>query len=83
MSSPLFSPIRIGALEIAGRFAKSATIETLCDADGFVTDALIAFYEGFAEAGTPLLITGSAYYSHDGRAMSRQMGLDHRMMRAR
>jgi 2,4-dienoyl-CoA reductase-like NADH-dependent reductase (Old Yellow Enzyme family) len=77
MSGSLFDPIRIGSLQLSGRFAKSATIEALCNADGFVTDELIAFYERFAEAGTPLIVTGSAHYSLDGRAMVRQMGLDH------
>ena len=77
MPGSLFDPIRIGGLQLAGRFAKSATIEALCDADGFVTDELIAFYERVAEAGTPLIVTGSAHYSFDGKAMPRQMGLDH------
>jgi len=77
MSGSLFKPIRIGGVQLDGRFAKSATIEALCDTGGFVTDALIAFYERLARAGTPLIVTGSAHYSLDGRAMSRQMGLDH------
>jgi 2,4-dienoyl-CoA reductase-like NADH-dependent reductase (Old Yellow Enzyme family) len=74
--SPLFTPIRIGNLMLSGRFAKSATLETRCTADGFVTDELIEYYDQIARGGTPLLITGNAYFDLYGKAADRQLAID-------
>jgi len=41
MQYPLFTPIRIGGLELPGRLVKSATTEGRYAADGFVTDELV------------------------------------------
>ncbi len=75
-ASLLFEPIRIGTLEIPGRLVKSATTETRCTEDGFVTDELIRYYEQIAAGGTPLLITGNAYYDAYSRAAPRQLAAD-------
>jgi 2,4-dienoyl-CoA reductase-like NADH-dependent reductase (Old Yellow Enzyme family) len=72
----LFSPIRIGKLALAGRFVKSATTETRCTDDGFVTDELIDYYEKIAQGGTPLLITGNAYFDLYSKAAPRQLAAD-------
>lgn len=74
--NPLFTPIRIGKLELAGRFVKSATTETRCTDDGFVTDELIDYYEKIAQGGTPLLITGNAYFDLYSKAAPRQLAAD-------
>jgi 2,4-dienoyl-CoA reductase-like NADH-dependent reductase (Old Yellow Enzyme family) len=74
--SVLFTPIRIGTLTLAGRFAKSAMLETRCTDDGFVTDSLIEFYEQIARGGTPLLITGNAYFDLYAKAANGQLGID-------
>ncbi len=73
----LFSPLRIGTLELPGRLVKSATTETRCTDDGFVTDELIEYYEQIARGGTPLLITGNAYFNLYSKAAPRQIGADH------
>ncbi len=57
--SPLFQPLRIGGVEIAGRVIKTATAETRAAADGTSGADLAAFYEPMAVAGTPLIITGN------------------------
>jgi 2,4-dienoyl-CoA reductase-like NADH-dependent reductase (Old Yellow Enzyme family) len=72
----LFSPIRIGSLEVPGRLVKSATTETRSSEDGFVTDELIEYYEQIARGGTPLLITGNAYFDLYSKAAPRQIGAD-------
>ncbi|UCH87450.1 MAG: NADH:flavin oxidoreductase [Dehalococcoidia bacterium] len=72
----LFTPIRIGGLELVGRFVKSATTETLCTDDGFVTDDLIEYYEKIAQGGTPLLITGNAYFNLYSKGAPRQLAAD-------
>jgi len=75
--NPLFTPIRIGSLELSGRLVKSATTETRCTDDGFVTDDLIEYYEKIAQGGTPLLITGNAYFNLYSKGTPRQLAVDH------
>ena len=75
-SSALFKSIKIGSLDIAGRFAKSATVETLCDKKGFVTPEYIQHYEELAQGGTPLLITGAASYNNFSRGVPFQLAVD-------
>lgn len=72
----LFTPIRIGSLELSGRLVKSATTETRCTDDGFVTDELIDYYDKIAQGGTPLLITGNAYFNLYSKAAPRQLAAD-------
>lgn len=73
----LFSPIRIGSLELPGRLFKTATAETRATADGFVTDELVDFYRLLAMGETPLIITGNIYISRQGKSAPRQVGADH------
>jgi len=75
--SPLFSPIKIGKLAIAGRLIKTATAETRATDDGLVTPELIDFYSPMAKGGTPLIITGNIYVGLDGKSAPRQVGADH------
>ena len=67
----LFAPRRIGAMTIPGRIIKTATTETMGTVDGFVTDELVAFYEPYAEAGTPLIVTGNFYTQRSGKVYHR------------
>lgn len=76
MTDFLFTPLRIGKLEIAGRLVKSATTETRCTPDGFVTDELIEYYEQMAQGDTPLLITGNAFFNLYSKASPRQLAAD-------
>ncbi len=72
----LFSPIRIGSLELPGRLFKTATAETRATADGFVTDEVVDFYVPIAQGGTPLIITGNIYISPQAKSAPRQLGVD-------
>ncbi|HPR08131.1 MAG TPA: hypothetical protein PLI17_15985, partial [Denitromonas sp.] len=72
----LFSPIRIGTLELAGRLFKTATAETRATPDGFVSDAVLDFYRPIARGGTPLIITGNIYISAQGKSAPVQLGAD-------
>jgi 2,4-dienoyl-CoA reductase-like NADH-dependent reductase (Old Yellow Enzyme family) len=74
--SPLFAPLRIGPLEVSGRVFKTATVETRASAEGFVTDALLDFYEPIARGGTPLVITGNFYVSPQGKSTKGMAGVD-------
>jgi 2,4-dienoyl-CoA reductase-like NADH-dependent reductase (Old Yellow Enzyme family) len=74
--SPLFTPLRIGPLEAAGRVFKTATAETRASEDGFVTDELVLVYEQWARGGTPLIVTGNLYVSPQGKSTYRMCGAD-------
>jgi 2,4-dienoyl-CoA reductase-like NADH-dependent reductase (Old Yellow Enzyme family) len=74
--SLLFSPLRIGRLELAGRLFKTATSESRASEDGRVREELIDFYARLARGGVPLIITGNLYVSRSGRATRRMCGVD-------
>ena len=76
-ASLLFSPIRIGAIEVSGRLVKAATVEGCCTDDGFVTDELLEYYEQIAGGGTRLLITGATCFDLYSRMGPRQLNADH------
>ena len=61
--SPLFTPIRIGKLELSGRFIKAATNEGRCNDNGSISDEMIEFHEQIAKAGTPMQVIGASYFS--------------------
>jgi 2,4-dienoyl-CoA reductase-like NADH-dependent reductase (Old Yellow Enzyme family) len=65
--SLLFTPYRLGGLELANRFIHSATTESMSAEDGTVTDRLIARYERIAAGGVGLIIPGAMYVLPAGR----------------
>jgi len=75
-SPSLFDPIRIGALEVAGRLFKTATAETRASEDGYVTDELVEWYEILARGGVPLIITGNFYVAREGKSTYRMCAAD-------
>lgn len=72
----LFEPLNIGDCVVPGRIIKTATAETMATPDGFVTDELVRFYELYAIAGTPLIITGNLYPQVSGKVYTRMPGAD-------
>ncbi len=75
-ASPLFAPMRVGPLEVAGRLFKTATAETRASEAGFVSDELVEVYDQWARGGTPLIITGNLYVSAQGKSTQRMCGAD-------
>ena len=58
MYDKLFSPVRIGRVEIKNRAAMPAMGVNLAAPDGGVNDDIIAFYEARARGGVGLIISG-------------------------
>ncbi|NVM55414.1 MAG: NADH:flavin oxidoreductase [Candidatus Helarchaeota archaeon] len=56
----LFSPRRIGNIQIKNRIVRSGTFEGMASREGYVTDQLIKLYADLAQGGTGLIITGAA-----------------------
>ena len=73
--SILFSPQKIGKLNIPNRFVRSATHAYMADKEGFVTDRQILLLENIAEGETGLIISGHTYVNPTGIAGIFQTGI--------
>ena len=73
--SVLFTPKKIGEMEIKNRFVHSATYECMASDDGQVTDKLIRRYSKIAKGGAGLIIPGYLYITPNGRSMKYQTGI--------
>jgi 2,4-dienoyl-CoA reductase-like NADH-dependent reductase (Old Yellow Enzyme family) len=68
----LFSPKKIGNVQIKNRIVRSATQIAGASDDGHVTDDLIKYYEEVAKGGTGLIITEITSIDEEGKNMSRR-----------
>ena len=71
----LFSPKRIGAVEIPNRVVMPAMTTRLADRDGFVTDATIAYFGARAAGGTGLITVEMASPEKVGRHRFHELGI--------
>jgi len=72
--SILFSPIRIGPMELPNRIVRSATGEKMCRADGSAPPLVAELYGELARGGTGVLVTGHTFVRADGIASEGMMG---------
>jgi len=73
--SILFTPKKLGAIEIRNRFIHSSTYECMATETGHVTDTLIRRYRKIAKGGVGLIIPGYLYITPEGRAVKYQTGI--------
>ncbi len=73
--SILFTPKKIGTVEIPNRFVHSATYEGMAKETGAVSNELIKRYESLAKGGVGLIISGHMYVHSTGRAFPHQTGI--------
>jgi 2,4-dienoyl-CoA reductase-like NADH-dependent reductase (Old Yellow Enzyme family) len=73
--SILFTPKKIGNIELQNRFVNSATYEGMAKQTGEVTEELIKRYEKLAKGGVGLIITGYMSVHPTGRAYPHQTGI--------
>ncbi len=72
----LFSPGRIGSLEIPNRIVRSATAERLAEVEtGRPTPKLRELWEKLARGGTGLIITGHMYVHPSGKCHPEMSGI--------
>ena len=71
----LFSPKRIGAVEIPNRIVMPAMTTRLADPDGTVTEATIAYFGARAEGGVGLVTVEMASPERAGRHRFRELGI--------
>ncbi|HET7724913.1 MAG TPA: FAD-dependent oxidoreductase [Propionibacteriaceae bacterium] len=72
----LFSPLRIGSLDLAHRGIMPAMVTNLCGPDGSVTDPFIAYHVARARGGVALILTEAAYVHRTGKGFPHQLGID-------
>jgi 2,4-dienoyl-CoA reductase-like NADH-dependent reductase (Old Yellow Enzyme family) len=75
MTSILFSPGRIGTLDLPNRLVRSATAEKMADVDGRPTQPIFKLYEELAAGGVGLIITGHMYIHPSGKAHPEMTGV--------
>lgn len=73
--SKLFTPKKIGNVELPNRFVHSATYEGMAKETGEVSDELIKRYEKLAKGGAGLIISGAMCVHSTGRAYRYQIGI--------
>ncbi len=73
--SIVFSPAKIGTVEIKNRLIRSATYENAASTDGEVTDTLERMYRDLAQGGVGLIITGILGVQPEN-LLERQMRID-------
>jgi 2,4-dienoyl-CoA reductase-like NADH-dependent reductase (Old Yellow Enzyme family) len=71
----VFTPVKIGNLEIPNRLVRSATHDSRANKDGYITDSLINIYDHLARGGVGLTITGVAIVRNDGRWLANMLGI--------
>jgi 2,4-dienoyl-CoA reductase-like NADH-dependent reductase (Old Yellow Enzyme family) len=75
MTQELFKQSTIGPIDVRNRFIRSATWENMADSEGYVTEQLSELFNGFAEGGVGLIITGFARVLEDDLIAPHMIGL--------
>ena len=69
----LFSPQKIGNVEVPNRIIRSATYTNMASPDGTQSDLLIDFYSNLAKGGCGLIVTGMAAVDPVGQFAKTQL----------
>jgi 2,4-dienoyl-CoA reductase-like NADH-dependent reductase (Old Yellow Enzyme family) len=70
----LFTPTRLGRLQVRNRIARSATAEGMCAPDGAPDERVAALYRRLADGGVGLIVTGHAFVLPGGRCHAQMAG---------
>src|SRR5262245_8592653 len=73
--NPLLTPARIGPVEIPNRIVMPPMTTRTADAEGFVTDATVAYYMARVAGGTGLITVEMAAPERAGRHRRRELGI--------
>lgn len=75
LMSLLFTPAKIGSLELPNRLIRSATAERMADEDGQPRPQLAEMYRQLAAGGVGLIITGHMYVHSSGKCHPEMTGI--------
>ena len=73
--SILFTPFKLGSLQIENRFVRSATYEAMATKNGEITESLLKIYEKLASGDIGLIISGYMNVHPNGRAYKYQTNI--------
>src|SRR2546428_12620754 len=73
--SSLFTPKRIGSVEIRNRVVMPPMTTRLADVDGYVTEASVAYFRARAAGGVGLVTVEMASPERAGRHRARELGI--------
>ncbi len=73
--SLLFSPAKLGSLELPNRIMRSATAERMADEAGYPRQQYYDLYRELAAGGVGLIITGHMYVHPSGKCHSEMTGI--------
>lgn len=71
----LFSPGRIGSMELKNRVVMAPMVRNYADADGRVTDRYAAHIARIVRGGVGMMILEASYIRPDGKGFTHQLGL--------
>ena len=71
----LFTPIRIGRMEVKNRIVMSPMSTNLGSPQGYVTPPLIQYFAARARGGVGLIVTGDVSIDAKARYQMRSLGL--------
>ena len=72
----LFSPARLGSLELPNCIVFAATSSELADGEGFVTDDMVEYYVERARGGAGLIVVEATYVDPHGKRLHHNAMLD-------
>src|ERR1035438_5592602 len=75
VNSKLFTPALIGRVEIRNRIVMPPMTTRLADAEGYVTDATIAYFRARAAGGVGLVTVEMASPENVGRHRANELGI--------
>lgn len=73
--SLLFTPLKIGKMEVNNRFINSATYEAMATEKGETSEQMLQRYRTLARGGAGLILPGYMYVSPAGRCLKYQTGI--------
>ena len=73
--SILFTPVKIGNVEIPNRFVRSATHDFMATKDGSITERQVKLFKNLAEGEVGLIFPGHAFVHPSGLASPFQIGI--------
>ncbi|MHA2296450.1 MAG: oxidoreductase [Candidatus Hodarchaeales archaeon] len=73
----MFSPGKIGSLELSNRFVRSATAEFAANDDGTIIKEHETLYSNLAKGNIGLIIQGHLYIMDEGKAHDKMTGIAH------
>ena len=71
----IFSPLRLGNLNLKNRLVMSQMTMNYATEEGFVTDKLIRHYQERARGGVGLILVEGTFFTPEGRGYRNQLGI--------